>query len=615
MSSKNSQKDKSLYAQSLRFIKPFLGLIAAALTMNIIFSLLNTFTITLIKPVFQIIFSGSDIPKAAANAMANPLDNVKNGFFDFITNLVISPGNPMQSLVKLSVVIIIAFILKNLFKYLGSITTVKYEEGIVKSIRDAIFEKLTTFSPGYYSQKRQGDFLSVITNETTALSSATITAFSTIIREGIQVVIFALLLLSISWDLTLITSLTAVVAVLILRFARKFLNRYAGRMQSAMADYTSTMQETFYGIKIIKAYNAEKNSISKFFRDTLKYVKAAVKHKRIITLIPAMNEIFAIFALCVVLFYGGSKVLNNQLTADDLMLFLFSLFSIMSPLTSVLSNIAQIPRGYVAAERIFEILNEEEKVKSGNLHNPNFEHIIKFNNVSFAYERDTVLKNINLEIPKGKKIALVGGSGSGKSTILDLLVRFYDPQSGSIMLDNTDIRNYYLPDYRSLFGIVSQETMLFNDTIENNIRIGREEIPFEQIVEVTKLANAYDFIMQTENGFQTRLGDRGMTLSGGERQRIAIARALLGSPEILIFDEATSALDTESEKTVQNAINRVLKDKTAVLVAHRLSTIIDADEIFVIKDGMIIENGNHRQLLAKKGAYNYLYELQFENGN
>ena len=226
-----------------------------------------------------------------------------------------------------------------------------------------------------------------------------------------------------------------------------------------------------------------------------------------------------------------------------------------------------------------------------------------------------MLKNINLEIPKGKKIALVGGSGSGKSTILDLLVRFYDPQSGSIMLDNTDIRNYYLPDYRSLFGIVSQETMLFNDTIENNIRIGREEIPFEQIVEVTKLANAYDFIMQTENGFQTRLGDRGMTLSGGERQRIAIARALLGSPEILIFDEATSALDTESEKTVQNAINRVLKDKTAVLVAHRLSTIIDADEIFVIKDGMIIENGNHRQLLAKKGAYNYLYELQFENGN
>jgi subfamily B ATP-binding cassette protein MsbA len=217
-------------------------------------------------------------------------------------------------------------------------------------------------------------------------------------------------------------------------------------MQSAMADYTSTMQETFYGIKIIKAYNAEKNSISKFFRDTLKYVKAAVKHKRIITLIPAMNEIFAIFALCVVLFYGGSKVLNNQLTADDLKLFLFSLFSIMSPLTSVLSNIAQIPRGYVAAERIFEILNEEEKVKSGNLHNPNFEHIIKFNNVSFAYERDTVLKNINLEIPKGKKIALVGGSGSGKSTILELLVRFYDPQSGSIMLDNTDIRNYYLPD-------------------------------------------------------------------------------------------------------------------------------------------------------------------------
>jgi len=613
--SKKSQKDKSLYRQAFQFINPFMGLIALALTMNIIFSLLNTFTITLIKPVFQIIFSGSGLPTDAANAMANPLDNFKNNFFDFITNLVIAPGNPLQSLVKLSIVIIIAFILKNLFKYLGSITTVKYEEGIVKSIRDAIFEKLTGFSPGYYSQKRQGDFLSIITNETSALSSATITAFSTIIREGVQVLLFALLLLSISWDLTLITSLTAVVAVLILRFARKFLNRYATRMQSAMADYTSTMQETFYGIKIIKAYNAEKNFISKFFTDTLKYVKAAIKHKRIITLIPALNEIFAIFALCVVLFYGGSKVLNNQLTADDLMLFLFSLFSIMSPLTSVLSNIAQIPRGYVAAQKIFEILNEKEKVKSGNLHNPEFKNSIKFNNVSFYYEKELVLKNINLEIPKAKKIALVGGSGSGKSTILDLLVRFYDPQEGTITLDGTDIREFHIPDYRALFGMVSQETMLFNDTIENNIRIGRNDVPFEQIVEVAKLANAYDFIMQTENGFQTHLGDRGMTLSGGERQRIAIARALLGNPEILIFDEATSALDSESEKIVQNAINRVLKDKTAVLVAHRLSTIMDADEIFVIKDGVIIERGNHRQLIANKGPYNYLYELQFENGN
>ncbi|HPD34202.1 MAG TPA: ATP-binding cassette domain-containing protein, partial [Candidatus Kapabacteria bacterium] len=296
-------------------------------------------------------------------------------------------------------------------------------------------------------------------------------------------------------------------------------------------------------------------------------------------------------------------------------LFLFSLFSIMSPLTSVLSNIAQIPRGYVAAERIFEILNEEEKVKSGDLRHPKFQNLIKFNNVSFTYDKEPVLKNINLEIPKGKKIALVGSSGSGKSTILDLLVRFYDPQEGSITLDNIDIRKFYLFDYRALFGIVSQETMLFNDTIENNIRIGRNDIPYEQVIEVAKLANAYDFIMQTENGFQTRIGDRGMTLSGGERQRIAIARALLGNPEILIFDEATSALDTESEKTVQNAINSVLKNKTAVLVAHRLSTIIDADEICVIKDGKIIERGNHRQLIENKGVYNYLYELQFENGN
>jgi subfamily B ATP-binding cassette protein MsbA len=538
------------------------------------------------------------------------LDNLKNQIFGAISKLIISPNGIPASLVNLSLLIIVTFLLKNIIKYIAVITTVKFEEGIVKTIRDRIFTKLTSLSIGYYTKNKQGNLISIIANETTALSSTTIASFSTIIRESIQVFLFAILLLSISPQLTLISSVTAVVSIVIIRIARKYLRKYALRMQTAMSNYTSTMQESFYGIRIIKAYSAEEHINNRFFSNTMSYVKSAIKHKKIITLLPAFNEVAAISALTFVLYFGGLQVINKQLTSDDLMLFLFSLFSIMAPITSVINNFSHLPRGRVAAEKIFEILNYDESIKSGNVRDITLNDKIEFKNVTFGYTDKKVLDNVSFILPKGKVMAIVGASGSGKSTILDLIVRFYDPNSGTISFDNKNIIDFDLHYYRKMFGIVSQETTLFNDTIENNIKFGREYITEEQIISATKHANAFSFISTLPEGFQTIIGDRGVQLSGGERQRIAIARALLDNPQVLIFDEATSALDNESEKIVQTAINEVLNEKTAIIVAHRLSTVVNADIIMVLKDGKIVETGNHKELLSKDGIYKKLYEMQ-----
>jgi subfamily B ATP-binding cassette protein MsbA len=608
---KQIKSNKKILTQTLQFFKPFYGLIAFAMLMNVVFSTLSAFTIAMIQPVFQIIFGTGSHKTLAANA--NFLDKLKNSFFDFISNLVISPDGILNSLINLSFLIIIIFVLKNISKYVAVVATVNFDEGIIKNIRDTVFNKLTSLSVGYFSRQKQGNLISIVANETTALSHASISAFSTILREVTQIILFAFLLLSISIELTLIASATAIVSLIILRYSSKYLRRYAERMQFSMSNYTSTMQESFYGIRIIKAYNAEEHTNKKFFSDTWNYVKAAIKHRKIITLIPSLNEIFAIISLTFVLYFGGIKVINKTLSGDELMLFLFALFSIMGPIVIVMTNIASIPRGWVAAEKIFEIININEKIKSGSKIIEKLDSAITFNNVNFRYENELVLDGVNFEIPKGKKVAIVGPSGGGKSTILDLIIRFYDPLSGAIKIDGTDIKECDINAYRKLFGIVSQETMLFNDTIGNNIIFGRKGVTLDKLIEVTQHANAFDFINKLPDKFDTMIGDRGITLSGGERQRIAIARALLSEPEILIFDEATSSLDTESEKIVQNAINNVLENKTAIIVAHRLSTILDADMILVLKDGEIAERGTHSELLASNGVYRKLYDIQFDD--
>jgi subfamily B ATP-binding cassette protein MsbA len=600
----------SLYLKTIAFIKPFKLLLVYSVILNLLFSLFNTLSVALIKPVFQILFNTESSETVVNTKNLTYLEQLKNQFFDFLLSLIIV-DDIYWTLFRFGLIILSVFFLKNFFKYWNAVVMSKFEEGVIKSIRDKIFAKLTSLSIDFFNRSKQGSLISIIANDVQAVNSTMISSFSIILREGSQVVFFLLFLLSISPELTLIAFSSSIFSLGIVRAAKKYLRKYATRMQKALADYTGTLTEIISGIRVVKAYNAENFANERFKKDSERYVKSAVKHKMIVTIIPAINEIFAIFALTVVLVVGAMKINQKVMSPDDLMLFLFTLFSIMAPLASVINQIVQFPRGFVSAERIFEVLDTEPSVKDGDLEIKEFKDKIEVKNVYFAYTDKYVLQDVSLEIMKGKKTAFVGGSGSGKSTMLDLIIRFYDPQKGQILIDGVDIRNYKLSSLRSLFGVVSQENMLFNDTVANNIKFGKEHTITEEIIEASKLANAYNFIDKLELGFDTPIGDRGTNLSGGERQRVAVARAIVGNPQILIFDEATSALDAESEKIVQEAIETSLEGRTAIIVAHRLSTIINCDMIYVFNEGQIVEQGTHSELMEKNGYYRKLYELQF----
>ncbi len=609
MTEKNKQ---SYFLRSFTFVKPFLGLLAATIILNTIFSTLTALTVATIKPIFELIFNSQLTIENNAGS-TGLLQSLKDEFFSYLKHMVFNPNDIYSTLINLSLFIIIIFILKNFFKYFGVITNARLEENIIRSIRNKLFHKLTTLDLKYFNTTQAGTIISTLTNDVNVVNSTTISALTGLLREIIQVILFLFLLLSISPFLSFIAFSSSLVTIGILRVSTHYLRRYANRMQGAMADFTTVLQETLSGIRVIKGYNYEEKIKAKFFDKTNKYFRSSLKFQSIIALVPSLNEVFAITALVVVFLVGGSYVLDGKMKGEDLMLFLFALFSIMSPVSTIVHNISQFQRGIVSTKRVFDILDQNAEVVSNKKNDIRFNKALEFKNVSFSYDSNQVLKNINFKIEKGKKIALVGASGSGKSTIVDLIVRFYDPTSGEILIDDVNIKEFDLITYRNLFGIVSQEIILFNDTIRNNILIGNPYANEEEIKQALIISNSYNFIMKLPNGLDTIIGERGIMLSGGERQRIAIARALIRNPEILIFDEATSSLDSESEKVVQEAINSALKNKTAIIVAHRLSTIIDADEILVFDNGEIVESGNHKKLLENKSIYQKLYSLQISN--
>lgn len=593
------------------FVKPYIGLLGVAILFNVIFSFFTAISITVIKPIIEII-TGSNLTSSAESIpAANQLEALKNLFFQFVRDIILNPNDMYSTIINLCFFILVIFLLKNIFKYISSIASVKLEEGVIKYIRDELFKKITSLSLEFFVKKQSGNVMSVLTNDVTVLNSSTVAVLNGFLRESIQVILLLILLLSVSTELTLIAFSTSIISLVLIRIGMKYLRRYASRMQTAMADYTTVLQESLSGIRIIKGYNAENITNERFSSQTTKYVRSAVKYNKIISLIPSINEIFAILALSIVFFVGGSKVVSGEMPGDELMLFLASLFAIMSPVTTILHTISQFQRGAVATERVFEILDYPLNIISGSKNIKEFTSEILFDNVSFSYDTVPVLEGIDLKIKKGSKIAIVGQSGSGKSTLLDLLVRFYDPTFGRIFIDGIDIKELIINDYRALFGIVSQETILFNDTIANNISFGLKNVTEEKIIEAAKISNSYDFIMKLPEAFNTKIGDRGIMLSGGERQRIAIARALLREPYILVFDEATSSLDAESEKVVQEAINQSMQSRTAVIVAHRLSTIMDCDTIYVLDKGHIVEKGSHKELIGLNGIYKKLYDIQF----
>lgn len=575
------------------------------------FSVLSTVTIMVIQPVLEALFNPESMnshPLLSNNESISAA--IKQWFFTTVLDIVQSDSHS-TTLFHLGLLILFLFIVKNLTKYLGNNVNVRLGEGISKSIRDQLFRKMMSLSMDYFNRSKVGDNISFITNSVATMNGAVSPLFLTVFRQPIEIALFLAVLFSYSPFLTMIAFSTSIGSLLIIKLSTKAIKMYASRMLFSMHALTSLIQEMISGIRLVKTTASEDKATNQFEQETQRYVKASVKNQKLVDLVPVLNEILAISALCAVLYVGGNQVYDKELKPQELMTFLFALFSIMSPIAQLTNTPAVIQKGIVAAETVFDIIDQQPTVKNGNTSIHSFTSSITVDNLHFSYDGNhEVLHDIHLNIDKGKTIALVGQSGSGKSTMSDLIVRLYDPNKGSICIDGINIKEFSIEEYRQLFGIVSQDSFLFNDTIAENICFGKNIISEDEMIYAAKMANAHDFIISLPMGYQTKIGDRGVLLSGGQKQRLAIARALVRKPQILIFDEATSALDAESEHLVQEAIHNLLHGRTALIIAHRLSTIIDADCIYVFDNGSIAESGTHKELLEKGGIYFRLCSLQ-----
>ena len=506
-----------------------------------------------------------------------------------------------NALLIICLLIIFAFLLKNVTSFFQSLFMQKIENKIIFELRYQIFEKLNKLSVRYFAQERTGNLISRMTNDLTNVQSGISALFYDLLKEPLVIIIFLFLSLSISWQMTLMAFLVFPLTVFLITKVGASLKRRSIRVQEKLADLLTIMTETIYGSKIIKIFSAEKYLNTIFYNELNKHYRLTIRSVKAHELTSPVTEVLSIISGVLVIWFGGREILiNNNLKPEEFLGFLFILFQIIAPIKNLSTVYNRIQKSFPSAERIFEILDFPEEIteKPDATELNTFSKNIELKDVSFYYEEDKwVLKNINLTINKSEIIAIVGSSGAGKSTIADLITRFYDVIKGQILIDNIDLRDLKIKSLRNLIGIVPQEVILFNNTIRNNIIFGLENISEEKLIDTCKYSNAYDFILNTEKGFDTIIGERGLKLSGGQKQRLSIARALLRNPQILILDEATSSLDNESEKQVQEALEKLMHNRTSIIIAHRLSTIINADKIFVLNEGKIVQEGNHIELI------------------
>jgi subfamily B ATP-binding cassette protein MsbA len=525
----------------------------------------------------------------------------------------------MHALFNICLLVLISFLLKNIFGYLQAYFLAYSEFGSMTDLRDDAYKHLHQLPMSYFKQERVGNLISRLTNDVTAVQASISATFLNLIREPLNILVFFGIAVSISWRLTLLSLVILPFIMLIITWIGFKLRRYSTTIQAKIADITSILQETISGVKIVKAFGMEKYENKKFMDQTHGFLKLIIKVVRIRNAASPITEILSVIVGVVIIYYGGILVLQTKvLTGSEFIGFLLAIFQLMPPIKELSSVNNRIQESSAAADRIFEILDTQPAIR--NINKPvevkYFKDSIEFRNISFQYEdsNEQILDNISFKVKRGEILAFVGPSGGGKSTLVDLIPRFYDPSSGTILLDNLDIKEINIEDLRKLMGIVTQETFLFNESVKRNIAYGLMEFPFEKIVDAAKTANAHNFIMEMPNGYETVIGERGVKISGGQRQRLSIARALLKNPEIMIFDEATSALDNESELLVQEAIERLMINRTTFVIAHRLSTIRNANRIIVLDRGKIVQYGTHDDLIQnEKGLYRKFYEMQFRD--
>jgi ATP-binding cassette, subfamily B, bacterial MsbA len=605
----------------LQYVKGYWRFAILNITFNLLSAVFGLFSIAMLFPFLQVLFSDDSkkleeiLLKGKPEFHLSPSAIMEN--INYFLASDIQAHDSLHVLVGICVFIIITIFLKNLFRYLGMFFIAPIRNGVVKDMRNNIFKKILVLPLSYYSDERKGDIMSRMTADVREIEWSVLSSLEMIFREPVTIFIYLLSMFLMSWQLTTLALLLLPIAGLVIGRIGKSLKKTSTEEKEKTGILMSIMDETLGGLRIVKAFNAEKNVKQKFEKINNDYTNLMVKAYRRVDLSSPLSEFMGITVFVIILYVGGKMVLGNHPAMSGAIFITYlALFSqLIAPSKSFTTAYYNIQKGLASTERVNKILNAEVTIQDPKSPKTlvSFEKQIEYKNVSFAYreaEIGWVLNNINLKVEKGKTIALVGQSGSGKTTMADMLPRFYDPSQGEILIDGIGIKDITLTDLRSLMGIVTQESILFNDTLFNNIAFGMENITEAQVIEAAKIANAHEFISLMPQGYQTNIGDRGNKLSGGQRQRVSIARAVLKNPPILILDEATSALDTESERLVQDALNKLMKNRTSLVIAHRLSTIQHADEIIVMQKGEIIEQGTHTVLLAKNGAYRKLHDLQ-----
>jgi len=605
----------SILKKLVRFAKPYKFYGMLNIISNVLYAFFNVLSIIIFIPTLGILFETQDkvYEKPVYEGFTSLIPYTKESFYFFLTQKIDNEG-PMAALIVICIASIVIFLFKNLFRYAAMYFLAFLRTGMVKDIQDSLYLKIVDLPISFFSEKRKGDLLARMTADVKEVEGSIINSLEGLVREPITIVIFLVSMLIVSVKLTLFVFLFLPIAGFIISAVGKRLKSQSLAAQKENGIFLSFLEETLGGLKVIKGFNAESKLTQKFTESTnrFKNIMTTVLHRK--GLASPFSEFLGVAVVITVLWYGGSLVFSNNsaLEPQEFMGYIGMFYSIINPVKAITTVNYSIKKGNAAGERIFEILETENTIQEPE--NPteitSVEKDIQFKNVSFKYEDENILEDFNLKVNKGHTVALVGQSGSGKSTVANLITRFYDVNSGSIEIDDINIKQIDKKSLRGLMGLVTQDSILFNDSVRNNIALGKENATDEEIIEAAKIANAHDFIISLPNGYETNIGDSGNKLSGGQKQRLSIARAVLKNPPIMILDEATSALDTESERLVQDALEKMMRNRTSIVIAHRLSTIQNADSIVVMSQGKILEQGTHKELMQSKKGYKKLVELQ-----